>query len=170
MQENSKGMSVTPGRLIVDLKRLDSGGEIFEGETAPDVVDIGESEFVQPCGGIRYKLKIQALGSELLVCGSLEQVFICRCAICDISFELKVKEPEFVDSFEITEENSFPDLTDAIREDIIVRLPAFPRCSENCRGLCKSCGADLNNSACGCGAVREDIRWSALDALGGVEQ
>ncbi len=170
MKENRKGMSATPGRLIVDLNRLDSEGEIFEGETASDVVDIGESEFAQPCGGIQYKLKIQALGSELLVRGTLEQIFICRCAICDTSFDLKVKEPGFVDSFKITEENSFPDLTDAIREAIILDLPAFPRCSENCRGLCESCGADLNNSACGCGAVREDIRWSALDALDGVEQ
>ena len=71
--------------------------------------------------------------------------------------------------FEIFEENAFPDLTDAIREAIILNLPAFPRCSETCRGLCELCGADLNQSTCDCNKKRGDVRWTALDILDSLE-
>lgn len=169
MKEILKVVSVTPGRLIVDLNRLDSEGELFEGKTSPDVTDIGDDEFVQPRDGIAYKLHIQALGSELLVRGSLAQKFSCRCSICDKPFDLLVEEDNFVETFEIFEENAFPDLTDAIREAIILNLPAFPRCSETCRGLCELCGADLNQSTCDCNKKRGDLRWTALDILDSLE-
>ena len=55
----------TQGRLIVDIARLDEGGEWYRGETAPEVLDFGESEFLTPLGGIVYALKIQTLGTEL---------------------------------------------------------------------------------------------------------
>ena len=159
----------TQGHLIVDLNRLDDGGEIYEGETSPDVVDIGDNEFVQPKGGIRYKLNIQALGTELLVRGFISQIFVCRCAGCDKSFDLEVKEDDFIDSFEIIEENAFPDLTNALREAIILDLPAYPRCSESCKGLCGACGTNLNDSECSCDVDHGDDCWSALDALDSLE-
>jgi uncharacterized protein len=155
----------TQGRLIVDLNRLDAAGEICEGETSPDLIDIGDNGFVQPNGGIRYKLTIQALGNELLVRGSLSQMFVCRCVCCDKSFDLEVKESNFIESFEIIEENTLPDLTKALREAIILDLPAYPRCSESCKGLCGTCGVNLNDGECSCNADHEDDCWSALDAL-----
>ena len=159
----------TLGRLIVDLNRLDPDGEIFEGETSPDVIGLEENEFVESRGGIVYKLKIQALGTELLVRGSVAQMFICRCALCDVSFDLEVKEADFIDSFEISEENAFPDLTNALREAIILNLPAYPRCRESCKGLCNTCGIDQNTNDCKCNSGAGDDRWSALDAFDSIE-
>ena len=159
----------TQGRLIVDLNRLDADGELFEGETSEDVIALEENEFFKSSGGIAYKLTIQALGSELLVRGSLVQKFVCRCAMCDKSFNLEVKESDFIDSFEISDENAFPDLTYAIREAIILNLPAYPRCSESCKGLCGVCGVNLNDNDCKCNVESGDICWSALDALGSLE-
>lgn len=155
----------TQGHLIVDLNRLDAEGEIYEGETSPDVMDIGDNEFVQPKGGIRYKLNIQVLGTELLVRGSISQIFVCRCASCDKNFDLEVKESDFIDSFEIIEENAFPDLTNVLREAIILALPAYPRCSEFCKGLCGACGINLNDRECSCNVDHGDDCWSALDVL-----
>lgn len=155
----------TQARLIVDLNRLDVAGEIYQGETTPDAIDIEENEFVRPKGGIRYKLTIQALRSELLARGQLSQRFVCRCASCDKTFEIEVKEDNFVESFEINEEIAFLDLTNAIRESIILALPTYPRCSESCKGLCAVCGADLNESRCNCKVDRGDDCWSVLDAL-----
>ncbi len=156
----------TQGRLIVDLSRLDADGELFEGETSADILDIGDNEFIQPQGGIHYKLDIQALGSELLVRGSLSQMFTCRCALCDKSFELEANESDFVDSYEIIDKNAFPDLTNELRESIILALPAYPRCSESCKGLCGTCGINLNDSECSCNVDHEDDCWSALSAIG----
>ncbi len=41
------------------------------------------------------------------------------------------------------------DLTDVIRQDIVVQQPIQPLCRENCAGLCVTCGADLNQATCG---------------------
>ncbi len=156
----------TQGRLIVDLDRLEEGEEIYEGETSPDIIDLDEKVgSIAPKGGIVYKLNVQALGTELLVRGTLLQRFICNCSLCDVCFDLEVKEGDFVDSFEINEEISFLDLTNEIREVIILNLPAYPRCSESCKGLCPQCGVDLNKSGCECKTEHGDNRWSALDVL-----
>ena len=156
----------TQGRLIVDLERLKEGGELLEGETSPDIVDLEDNVgFVAAQGGIVYKFNIEAIGTELLVRGSLLQRFSCRCSFCDRNFNLEVKESRFIDSFEINEEISFLDLTDEIREVIILNLPAYPRCSESCKGLCGICGVNLNKSGCECNKDHADDRWSAFDAL-----
>ena len=41
------------------------------------------------------------------------------------------------------------DLTDTIRQDIVVQQPIQPLCRDECAGLCVTCGADLNQAACG---------------------
>jgi uncharacterized protein len=48
------------------------------------------------------------------------------------------------------------DLTDVVREQVLLSVPTYPLCRPNCRGLCPQCGADLNRTSCGC--VEEDVR------------
>ncbi len=38
------------------------------------------------------------------------------------------------------------DLTEALRQEIILHFPMIPVCSERCRGLCESCRVNLNHS------------------------
>lgn len=42
------------------------------------------------------------------------------------------------------------DLETLVREQIILMVPLKPLCRENCRGLCQSCGANLNRDTCSC--------------------
>jgi uncharacterized protein len=42
------------------------------------------------------------------------------------------------------------DVTAAVREEIALRASAFPLCGEDCKGICPTCGADLNAGPCGC--------------------
>jgi uncharacterized metal-binding protein YceD (DUF177 family) len=151
--------------LIVDVARLTAGGEWYRGETPPEILDLGESELFRPLGGIVYALFIQALGTELLVRGTLSLRLECVCSRCAGAFESEVAEPEFVASFEISEATEFLDLTEEVREAIILALPRYPVCREACRGLCLTCGANLNKRACACRKTGRDDRWSALDAL-----
>lgn len=46
--------------------------------------------------------------------------------------------------------NNVIDLTDAIRDTVLLEKPIKVLCSENCKGLCITCGANLNESACDC--------------------
>ncbi|HEX3926895.1 MAG TPA: DUF177 domain-containing protein [Gemmatimonadales bacterium] len=42
------------------------------------------------------------------------------------------------------------DVTEAVREEVALRVSAFPLCRPDCKGLCARCGADLNAGPCGC--------------------
>ena len=55
------------------------------------------------------------------------------------------------------------DLTEVVRQHLVLALPIAPRCSPDCRGLCPSCGADLNAGPCGCEVESVDPRLRALE-------
>ena len=57
------------------------------------------------------------------------------------------------------------DLQPLVRDALLLELPLAPLCSEECRGLCPTCGADLNAGDCQCTAAPSDPRWSVLDVL-----
>jgi DUF177 domain-containing protein len=56
------------------------------------------------------------------------------------------------------------DMRPAIREQWLLSVPRFALCSEECRGLCASCGADLNTGSCECAPPADD-RWAGLRAV-----
>ncbi len=56
------------------------------------------------------------------------------------------------------------ELHDAVREELILAMPDYLVCREDCKGLCPACGADLNVEPCDCKPAT-DPRWQALDAL-----
>ena len=57
------------------------------------------------------------------------------------------------------------DFWPAVREQILLALPPAPLCREDCKGLCPTCGKDLNEGECGCDRTAHDPRWDALKAL-----
>lgn len=61
--------------------------------------------------------------------------------------------------------HDFIDLELLAREALVLDLPLAPLCRQDCRGLCPTCGADLNQGDCDCPAVEVDPRWAALDVL-----
>ena len=46
--------------------------------------------------------------------------------------------------------HDFIDLEPLAREALVLDLPLAPLCREDCRGLCPTCGADLNQGDCDC--------------------
>ncbi|MGH9114725.1 MAG: YceD family protein [Acidimicrobiales bacterium] len=57
------------------------------------------------------------------------------------------------------------DLAPLLRDALILELPVAPLCGAGCRGLCPSCGADLNDGRCTCPAPSGDPRWAGLEGL-----
>ncbi len=59
------------------------------------------------------------------------------------------------------------DLGDVVREQLFLGLPLKRLCREDCRGLCPTCGKNLNAGACGCPPPEEpeDPRLSPLRGL-----
>jgi uncharacterized metal-binding protein YceD (DUF177 family) len=47
------------------------------------------------------------------------------------------------------------DITEDVRQEIILAYPMIPLCDPACKGLCRSCGANLNRVSCGHHAIVE---------------
>ena len=56
------------------------------------------------------------------------------------------------------------DLEPLARDAVLLELPLAPLCTEDCQGLCPTCGANRNTESCDC-APPADPRWAALDVL-----
>jgi len=57
------------------------------------------------------------------------------------------------------------ELKDVLREVVLLALPMQLVCSEDCKGICPSCGQNRNESDCGCQVKVADDRWSKLKML-----
>jgi uncharacterized protein len=57
------------------------------------------------------------------------------------------------------------DLRPAVRELWLLSAPEFALCKEDCKGLCATCGTDLNQGACDCAPAAKDSRWDALRSV-----
>ena len=57
------------------------------------------------------------------------------------------------------------DLSEALIECVTLAFPLTTFCREDCKGLCSTCGIDLNKQSCDCKEEDIDPRWAALDNL-----
>lgn len=57
------------------------------------------------------------------------------------------------------------DLSEAVREELVLAMNPFVVCKPECRGLCPRCGQDLNVGTCECTVEEPDPRWAALREL-----
>lgn len=62
-------------------------------------------------------------------------------------------------------ENFKLDLDELAASDILLELPIKTLCREDCKGLCPKCGANLNETDCGCDTRQFDPRLEALRKL-----
>jgi DUF177 domain-containing protein len=115
---------------------------------------------------------LEWVSDGLLVTGTVEGAWEgpCRRCLRPVDGLLKVDVQELFESTPRDGE-SYPlghdrvDLEPLARESLILDLPLVPLCREDCRGLCATCGADLNEGDCGCLPAAADVRWAALDVL-----
>ena len=138
--------------LKVYVARVSRDGDELSG-TLDDAIYALDDEFLKPFGGLRYELGVQLFGSELLVRGKLEQDFEAACSRCGKDFDFTVKVPDFTASFATDDKTEFVDLTSELRESILLTLPTYPVCREDCPGI-----EQTEKEA-------PDSRWDALDNL-----
>jgi uncharacterized protein len=76
--------------------------------------------------------------------------------------EREVEEDDLTTAFY---ENDQIDLGQLMREQFYLSLPMKPLCKDDCRGLCSTCGGNLNSVDCGHKAEWDDPRLAALKAF-----
>lgn len=59
-------------------------------------------------------------------------------------------------------DNEKLDIHDIVLNNFLMNVEGRYLCSDDCKGLCPKCGADLNMGDCGCGQEDIDPRWAKL--------
>jgi len=149
--------------MKINVKSIPVDGETLEGREPATIMDFDDPE-VKFEHDVEYRLQAQVQGQALLVTGKLSTPVTLRCSRCLKTFQWPLCVDEFVVHRELEGED-FVDLTENLREDIILGLPQRALCRQACKGLCPVCGKDLNEGVCRCKPSRGDARWHALDQI-----
>jgi uncharacterized protein len=131
----------------------------------------GEVKLVRTDRGILVKGTLQT-GIEV-TCGRCLSFFNCPLTLnieeeyfptTDVVSGVLLPLPEEPSYFTI-DEYYVLDLTEAIRQYMMLAIPMKPLCREDCAGICLTCGHNLNQGPCGCLPQEADSRWSELNRL-----
>lgn len=160
---------------------VDLGREWFAEWQAEDPsLDFAQEDH---CEGV---LHLERHERDILLRGHLTGSLICTCSRClalypeplTIDFDLLLHQGTAAateEEVELTaaelDEDYFLgdelDLTQYLREQILLALPLKPLCRQDCLGLCPQCGADLNEGPCGCQESRFNPAFAKLKMLRG---
>lgn len=121
---------------------------------------------------------VESVGDGVLVDARVETVMDAQCSRCLVDFSLPV-DVEFQELFVYPEQaqdyadedvsfihDDAVDLTETVRDAIIIDQPLIPLCRPDCRGLCPECGADLNADPDHSHGEAIDSRWLGLAQWG----
>jgi uncharacterized protein len=133
------------------------------------------------------KVKVTRLDEGVLVQGDVKAQVYVQCSRCLTEIDLPVEaqlEEQFRPTVDVEtgrevqhlpydeddmafdiDANHMMDLTEPVRQALLVALDMRPLCREDCKGLCPECGANRNEVDCGHEQVVEDNRWAALRDL-----
>ena len=165
--------------LKVDLGRLDRLRRLrLDDEVAPDD-PIWAGSGLNLARPLDVRLELQQVGHDVVVRGSVAGEVAMDCRRClspvrvPVGEEIAVLYQPGVTRTEAEESEVYPlpergrelDLSEMVREQVMLAVPAYASCTETCRGLCPTCGKNLNEGACACEPAVGDDRWGALRKL-----
>jgi uncharacterized protein len=108
---------------------------------------------------IKLKEEISAIVTD----AEISVIFPCNKCLKEVTLQVFVPsaEREFLakkpdksedvnDLYLIDKKNLTIDLTEMMRQEIILHFPFIPVCSKHCKGICQTCGTDRNKKPCKC--------------------
>ncbi len=93
---------------------------------------------------------------------NLEEEFL---PTIDILTGMRIPRAEDAEEATRIDEHHILDLTEVVRQELMLAGPMHPLCREDCRGLCPRCGKNLNEGPCACPPEEMETRWTALAEL-----
>ncbi|MDD6484564.1 MAG: DUF177 domain-containing protein [Clostridiales bacterium] len=148
------------GRMPLECE-LDLSGAEFLGE---------KYSFEKP---VKVNGSVSNNGKSFILSAKCSAEVKTRCARClkeiTVSVDFVLDEnlvrsggEEVTDEDVIVFEGTGFELDEIVLDDFLMQVGGRYLCSEDCRGLCPKCGADLNEGDCGCSYTDIDPRWAGL--------
>jgi len=155
---------------FIDLKDLGHEKLSFRGEFEPGVVDFATDNISQ-VAPLNWSVSAERVGSEIRIAGNLDTSLELTCSRCLEPARIQVNKPfdlffrerdaalfDEDEEVELDEDDmrtafftgtKFP-IGDILREQILLALPMKALCTVDCKGLCPTCGTNLNSGSCSC--------------------
>jgi uncharacterized protein len=167
---------------FVDLKDLARDKVAIQGSFEPGAVDFS-AENLKQVAPLAWNATAERVGEEVRIAGSLQTTLETSCsrclepARCDVSkqFDLFFRQrDEFMfdedDEIELTEKDTRTAffsgtqlaIGDILREQVLLALPMKTLCRLDCKGLCPTCGTNLNVKSCTCPKEQFNPNMDAL--------
>jgi uncharacterized protein len=169
--------------MFLDVKDLAVRKLRIRRNYAPGSIDYHTAEIKQS-EPLQVTATAELLDGQIRITGELETKIELVCARClepvvedvnrafdlfyrPVAKDLKPKEDRLKD--DDTEIGFFEGeglfLADVLKEQVLLALPLKVICRSDCRGLCPSCGANLNHEECRCETHATDARLAPLARL-----
>lgn len=166
--------------LSFDIRSLESKAEQVNGPLLPDD-PVWQENDARPAMPVAVTGRLSSAGDgRFYFSGRLHGEMTMPCRRCLEEVEASVNdevhlifaetgadEADDPDVFTYDPNARELDLRPAIRENWLLVAPAYAECRQDCKGLCASCGRNLNEGTCECVPVKTDSRWDALLPLRG---
>lgn len=155
---------------FIDLKDLAHEKISFQGSFQPGVIEFG-ADNIRQIGPLDWSASAERAGGEVRISGSVKASLELACSRCleparfetakpfDLFFrqrdEQMFDEDEEIELSEEETKTAFFTGTrlaigDILREQILLALPMKVLCKVDCKGLCPTCGTNLNSGGCNC--------------------
>jgi uncharacterized protein len=164
-----------------DVQKLKDGIHTFETIASKDALNLEDNEIF--LNEIQVKSIIEKKDNNIFVHVWIKTLASYVCDRCLTNFEQVLKD-EFTLLYKLEQDLSKYhdyddeqevrfikpnlqeiDLTADVRESLLLAIPMRVVCSESCKGLCRNCGANLNEVICQCVQETLDPRWEPLRKL-----
>jgi len=146
----------------------------------PRASELGLSESFT--GEVSVDVTLEKTGSQIFLSAivSTGGTFSCdRCTglfeyplaaayrMCYMSEGSEAIEMDTAEAQPLPADSGIIDISDDVRQTVLLAVPLKLLCQENCEGICPQCGTNLNVKTCSCNQVRDDPRWETLRQLRG---
>ncbi len=143
-------------------------------EQSPEALDLSHLKRVA------VRMSVQRNGANVFIRGEIDAAGLFECARCLKPFDAPLRSDIEVDFFPLAElgeeerelsakemdtafyEEGVVSLDEVVRGQILLSTPIRLLCRADCRGLCSTCGEELNLGPCGCPAESLNPRFSTL--------
>jgi uncharacterized protein len=121
--------------MKIHVRQIPPDGLHLEGEEVADILQIQEPDHVRALSPLAYSVDVGLSEGSLWVTGSLAQDVELACVRCLEKFAYPVRINDFAWQTDLAGPETM-DLTEPVREDILLALPSYPRCDWSGEKIC----------------------------------
>lgn len=134
--------------LKISVRDITSGGLDIDRSISKE--DIGlSSEEADIRSPLKVKARVEKADDFIIADTRIKAEFGYMCARC-LEELCSTQERSYKFDFKLDGAVEYIDLGEEIRQEIIMANPVRVLCSKDCKGICPSCGVNLNKERCKC--------------------